>query len=175
MGHSDAIRTIKGVKDARQYTHAFEDTIERIRKGENPDLRPGDKMWRECFVVLENDTDAERSRVYDAIKKMPAYFEPYRTDVKFVDQGELKRNHSDMPHDGLVITRGETGEGNRALVEYRNEWESNPEGTASILVACARAAHRMKQRGQVGAYTILDIPAADFSPHSKEKLLKDYM
>jgi len=175
MGHSDAIRTIPGVKDARQYTHAIPDAVEKIRRGENPDLKPGDKMRRECFVVLGNDTPSERTRVSMAIHTMPAYFEPYETTVKFVDQEELKKDHSDMPHDGLVITRGETGEGNRALVEYRNEWASNPEGTAGVLVACARAAYRMKQRGQVGAYTVLNIPAADFSPHSKEELLKNYM
>jgi len=173
MGHSDAIRGIEGVKDARQYTHAIPEAIERVRKGENPDLFPGDMHWRECVVVAEEGAD--KKRIENEIKDMPNYFEPYKTTVEFVSQEELDKKYSGMPHDGLVIARGETGDGNMAMIEYKNQWESNPEATANILVAHARAAHRLSQEGKAGAFTILDIPAAYLSPRSREELLENFM
>ncbi len=175
MGHSDAIRTIPGVKDARQYTHAKPEPIEEIRKGNSKKLFSRDKMWRECFVVLETDTPEERTRVSEAIKTMPDYFKPYDTQVKFVSEEELRKNHSAMPHDGLVLTVGKTGSGNRAMIEYRNKWKSNPEATGSILVACARACYRLSKEGRTGAFTMLDIPPSHYSPHSRAELLKDFM
>jgi len=175
QGHSDAIRQIKGVKDARQYTHAKTEAIERVRNGENPALAKGDAYWRECFVVLENNTEEERRRVGLKIKDMPNYFKPYQTTVHFVSQSELEKNYSSMPHDGLVLVVGETGKGNRAMMEYKNVWESNPEATGNVLVACARACKRMNKNHQLGAYTMLDIPPAYLSSHSHDELLKDFV
>jgi len=175
MGHSDAIRQIKGVRDARQYTHAIPEAMERVRSGENPDLKAGEMHWRECFVVLENNTEEERRRVEYKIKNMENYFEPYKTTVTFVTQEILNERFSDMPHDGLVLAVGETGKGNKAVMEYKNVWESNPEATANVLVACARACHRFNKEKKFGAYTMLDVPPSYFSPHSYDELLKDFM
>ncbi len=175
MGHSDAIRQIKGVKDARQYTHAITETIERIRRGENPDLRPGEMHWRECYVVLEADNPLERQRVEHEIQTMPDYFEDYRTVVNFISKEELQKSHSSMHHDGVVIASGETSPGIRATIEYKNTWECNPEGTAGILVPTARAVHRLNKEGKYGALRIIDIPPAYFSPYSSEDLTKRFM
>jgi len=176
QGHSDAIRQIPGVKDARQYTHAIPEAIEKVRQGE-ADLTKGDMHWRECRVVLENDTPKERERVRKAIVNDPEYFAPYRTEVHFVEKGELS---DDMPHDGIVVASGVTGEGNPAIMEYKNIWGSNPEATGSILVACARACHRLAKeveagKREPGAYTMLDIPVAYLSPRSQETLLEKFM
>lgn len=173
MGHSDAIRGIEGVKDARQYTHAKPEAIERVRSGENPDLKPGDMHWRDCYVVAEEGADLDR--IEHDIKTMPDYFKQYKTEVHFVTQEELDKNHSGMPHDGVVIASGITGDGNKALIEYKNQWDSNPEATANIMVASARAAYRMKKDGKSGAFTLLDIPPAYLSPHSREELLAHFM
>ncbi|MGR3318898.1 MAG: diaminopimelate dehydrogenase [Candidatus Anammoxibacter sp.] len=173
MGHSDAIRRVTGVKDARQYTHAIPEAMDDVRSGKNPILKPGDMHWRECIVVAEDGADNDK--IADEIKNMPNYFEPYKTTVVFVTQEELDKNHSGLPHDGSVIAVGTTGDGSKALIEYKNEWTSNPGSTANILVAHARAAHKLKKEGKSGAFTILDIPAAYFSPRSKEELLKDFM
>ncbi len=175
MGHSDAIRQIKGVKNARQYTHAIPEAIERVSMGENPDLKAGEMHWRECYVVLENDTEEERKRVENEIKNMPDYFEPYKTKVTFVSQSKLDNVFSNMPHDGFVLAVGETGKGNKAVIEYKNVWESNPEATGNVLVACARACKRMNKNHRLGAYTMLDIAPAYLSAHSGEELLKDFM
>ncbi len=173
MGHSDAIRQIKGVKDARQFTHAIPAAIERVRKGENPDLKPGDMHWRECFVVAEDD--ANTAAIEEEIKSMSGYFAPYKTTVSFVSQEELDGKYSGFPHDGLVIGSGMTGNGNRALVEYKNVWDSNPEATANILVACARAVARLAREGRTGAITPLDLSPASLSPHSREELIASYL
>lgn len=175
MGHSDAVRQVKGVKDARQYTHAISEAIERVRNGENPNLSAGEMHWRECQVVLENDTPEERKRVSGEVKNMENYFAPYKTTVDFVSQSELEEKYSGMPHDGLVLAVGETGNGNKAIIEYKNVWENNPEATGNVLVACARACHRFKKEHKTGAYTMLDIAPAYLSPRSHDELLKDFM
>ncbi len=173
MGHSDALRTIPGVRDARQYTHAVESAVDRVRAGENPEFEPGDMHTRECFVVL--DAGADPAAVEAAIKSMPGYFAPYRTTVHFVSQDELDTRYRGFPHDGCVVAAGVTGGEHAATVEYRCKWESNPEATANVLVAHARAAVRLKAEGKTGAFTILDIPPAYFSTHSRADLLKKFM
>jgi diaminopimelate dehydrogenase len=173
MGHSDAIRRIPGVQDGRQYTHAEPAAIEEVRSGSNPQLRAGQMHWRECFVVLKEGADA--GKVEKAICTMPNYFAPYRTVVNFVSQEELNERFGGFPHGGSVIAAGKTADGSPARVEYHCDWGSNPAATASVLVAHARAAVRMKKEGRKGALTILDIPAAYFSPLGREALLKQYM
>ena len=173
MGHSDALRTIEGVVDARQFTHAVPEAIEKVRRGENPEFTPGDMHTRECFVVAAPGADQEK--ITREIINMPGYFAPYRTQVHFVSAEELAEKYSGFPHDGLVVAAGVTGSGNPARVEYRCQWGSNPEATANILVAHARAAVRLAGEKRAGAFTILDIPPAYFSPLSKEELLKKWM
>ncbi len=172
QGHSDAIRQIQGVKDARQYTHAVPEAIEQAKKGKS-DLKVGERVWRECFVVLDetSDYDLGRKAITKAIKQMPSYFKNYRTEVNFVSQKELERVHSDMPHDGVVIAATQDGRN----IEYACKWPSNPNGTAGILVACARAVHRFYNKGKTGAITMLDVPPALYSTYSKEDLLRDFM
>ena len=174
MGHSDAARQVKGVKDARSYTHAIPKTIRRAREGATT-IEPREMHRREVYVVLEKGVDEEKVR--QEIVNMPNYFAPYKTVVKFISEEEMKRKHSKMPHNGVVIVSGKTGQGanNSALIEYRNQWESNPEATGNILVACARAAYRLKKDGKTGAFTMLNIPPAYYSIHSREELLKDFM
>ena len=173
MGHSDALRTIPGVKDARQYTHAISEAIEKVRRGENPAFQPGDMHTRECFVVLEEGADKEK--IAETIRTMPGYFAPYRTTIHFVSQEYLDTKCAGFPHDGLVVAAGVTGAGNSARVEYRCQWGSNPEATANVLVAHARAVIRLAAEGRKGAFTILDIPASYFSLLSREELLKHWM
>lgn len=173
MGHSDALRTIRGVKDARQYTHAIPEAIEKIRRGENPVFAPGDMHTRECFVVLEEGAD--KDAVAAEIRSMPGYFAPYRTEINFVSQEFLDEKCAGFPHDGLVVAAGTTGKGNPARMEYRCQWGSNPEATANVLVAHARAAARLAKEGRSGAFTILDIPPAYFSLHDRQELLAHYM
>lgn len=159
--------------DARQYTHAKPETMSKVRAGQNPELQPGDLHWRECVVVLANG--ANPTEVERQIKEMPNYFAPYETQVRFVTQEELDRDYSSMPHDGVVIAAGETSPGNKALIEYRVRWDSNPDGTAGIMVASARAAYRLNRKRETGAFTILDIPPAYLSPRSREELLAKFM
>ncbi|MBE6379311.1 MAG: diaminopimelate dehydrogenase [Lentisphaerae bacterium] len=173
MGHSDALRTIKGVADARQFTHAVTESIDKVRKGENPAFDAGDMHTRECFVVLEEGADA--AAIEAEIKAMPGYFAPYKTTVNFVSQEELNSKYSGFPHDGCVVAAATTGNGNPATVEYRCKWGSNPEATANVLVAHARAAVRMNKNGDIGAKTILDIPPKMLSPLKYEELLKKFM
>ncbi len=174
MGHSDALRTIPGVKDARQFTHAVVEAIDQVRNGANPDYLPGDMHTRECFVVLKDGADA--AAIEATIKSMPGYFEPYKTTVNFVSQEELDSKYSGFPHDGCVVASSTTGaDKNPARVEYRCVWGSNPEATANVLVAHARAAARMAAEGQAGAFTILDIPPAYLSSHSREELIAHFM
>ncbi len=174
MGHSDALRTIEGVADARQYTHAVPEAIERIRKGANPDYTPGDMHTRECFVVLKPGADA--AKVEKTIKAMPGYFAPYETTVRFISQQELDEKYAGFPHDGCVVAAGHTGtRNNSAMIEYRCAWGSNPEATANVLVAHARAAARLAAEGKKGAFTILDFPVSYLSPYSHDELMKSWM
>lgn len=174
MGHSDALRTIEGVQDARQYTHAIPEAVEQVRRGENPDFQPGDMHTRECFIVAKPGADLEKIR--KTVVEMPGYFAPYKTTIHFVTQEELNSKCAGFPHDGLVIASGTTGDANnRANVEYRCQWGSNPEATATILVAHARAAARLAKEGRSGAFTILNLPPAYLSPLDQEELLKHWM
>ncbi len=170
QGHSDAIRRIDGVIDARQYTVPIETALSAVRSGENPKLTTGDKHIRECYVVVEDGAD--KARIENEIKTMPNYFADYTTTVEFITEEEMKKNHSGIPHGGLVIRTGVTGfdKENKHIVEYSIKLDSNPEFTASVLVACARALYRMRQRGMVGCKTMLDIAPADLSPMSPEEL-----
>lgn len=170
QGHSDAIRRIPGVKDARQYTIPVEAALEAVRNGENPVLTTRQKHTRECFVVLEEGADA--AAVEDAIKTMPNYFADYDTTVHFISEEELKANHSGIPHGGFVIRSGRTGwEGeHQHLIEYRLKLDSNPEFTSCVLVAYARAAYRLSQEGVSGCKTVFDIAPAYLSAVSNEEL-----
>jgi len=175
QGHSDAIRRIPGVQDARQYTVPVEDALRRVRAGENPTLSVREKHTRECFVVAAPDGD--KAAIEQAIKTMPAYFADYDTTVHFISQEELDRDHRGIPHGGFVIHTGATGQKgeHRQRIEYALELDSNPEFTASVLVACARAAWRLAQAGSFGAKTVLDIPPACLSPKSAEELRKELL
>ena len=172
QGHSDAIRRIDGVKDAKQYTIPVESALERVRSGENPELSVREKHLRECFVVAEEGADL--SRIEREIKTMPAYFEPYDTTVHFISQEELDREHAGIPHGGFVLRSGKTGlhDETQQMIEYRLTLGSNPEFTSSVLVACARAVARMAQEGMQGCKTILDVPPAYLSPKDGAELRK---
>ena len=173
QGHSDAIRRIEGVKDARQYTIPIEDAMNRVRAGENPELKTGDKHLRECFVVAEEGANIKR--IENEIKTMPNYFDEYKTTVHFITEEELKKNHSKMSHGGFVIHSGETGEGNKHIIEYSLKLDSNPEFTSSVLIALARATYKMNKKGCYGAKTIFDIPPAYLSEKSSEELRKELL
>ena len=172
QGHSDAIRRIPGVKDARQYTIPVDAALEAVRSGSNPELTTRQKHTRECFVVLEDGADA--AKVEETIKTMPNYFADYDTTVHFISEEELKANHNGIPHGGFVIRTGRTGwEGeNQHLIEYRLKLDSNPEFTSSVIVAYARAAYRLAKEGQTGCKTVFDIAPAYLSAKSNEELRK---
>jgi len=170
QGHSNAIRRIEGVKDAKQYTIPKEEAVECVRRGENPELSTREKHLRECYVVLEDGADAEKIK-YEIVT-MPNYFADYDTIVHFVSEEELKEKHSGMPHGGFVIRSGVTGKGTKQLMEFSLNLESNPEFTASVLLSYARAAFRMEKEWGEGAKTVFDIPPSLLSPNSKEELLK---
>ena len=172
QGHSDAIRRIEGVMDARQYTVPVEEALVRVRAGENPDLTTRQKHTRECYVAIAAGADAEK--IERQIKEMPNYFADYDTTVHFVSLEELKTNHSRLPHGGSVIRTGTTGmhHENKHCIEYSLKLDSNPEFTSSILLACARAAHKMSLRGDCGCKTLFDIAPADLSPLPAEELRK---
>lgn len=163
QGHSDAIRKISGVKDAKQYTIPLEEALSAVRKGDNPILSKGQKHKRDCYVVPESGADLEDIR--KQIVTMPNYFEGYETTVTFVSQEELDERHSGMPHGGTVIRSGKTGWNgeNSHTIEYRLDLGFNPEFTASVLIAAARAVHRMNMEGQTGCKTLFDIPPAYLS------------
>jgi len=170
QGHSDAIRRIDGVADAKQYTIPVESALEAVRSGTCPDLATGDKHIRECFVVAEEGADTDR--ITREICEMPNYFADYHTIVHFISAEELKRDHSGIPHGGFVIRTGKTGfEGeNTHVIEYSLKLDSNPEFTASVITATARAAYRMKAEGAAGCKTLFDVPPAYLSPKSAEEL-----
>lgn len=171
QGHSDAIRRIDGVIDARQYTVPVEDAMNRVRSGEAPELTARDKHKRECFVVAAEGADKERIR--KEIVTMPAYFEPYDTTVTFITMEEMKKNHSELPHGGSVIRTGVTGKDDchKQVIEYSLRLDSNPEFTGSVLTCYARAVYRMAQRGDKGCKTVFDVAPADIINVSKEELL----
>ncbi|WP_034444246.1 diaminopimelate dehydrogenase [Butyrivibrio sp. AE2032] len=170
QGHSDAIRRVKGVKNAKQYTIPVESALEAVRSGKNPELTTRDKHTRECFVVLEEGADA--AAVEKEIKGMPNYFADYDTTVHFISEEELLKNHSGMAHGGFVFRSGKTGadKEHNHIIEYSLKLDSNPEFTTSVLVAVARAAQRMHEEGAKGCKTMLDIPPAYLSSQSGEEL-----
>ena len=172
QGHSDAIRRIPGVKDARQYTVPVPAALASARSGENPDLSTRQKHTRECYVVAEEGAD--KALIEKQIKEMPNYFADYDTTVTFITAEEMKQNHAELPHGGQVIRSGSTGEGgkHRHVMEFSLKLDSNPEFTASVLVACARAIGRMNSRGVFGCKTLFDIAPADLSPLTPEEMRK---
>lgn len=172
QGHSDAIRRIPGVVDARQYTIPVEDALNRVRNAENPELTTRQKHTRECYVVAESPELEER--IEKEIKEMPNYFADYDTTVHFITLEELHKNHSGIPHGGFVIRTGKTGKNleNNHVIEYSLKLDSNPEFTGSVLVAYARAAYRLNQRKECGCRTVFDIAPRDLSALSYEELLK---
>ena len=169
QGHSDAIRRIEGVKNGIQYTVPVEAAVDQVRSGSEPELTTRQKHLRECYVVAEEGADKEA--IEEAIKTMPNYFDEYDTTVTFITEEELKENHSKMPHGGFVIRTGETGcEGNKHVIEYSLKLDSNPEFTGSVLVAYARAAHRLSKKGESGARSVFDIAPAMLSQMTPEEL-----
>ena len=175
QGHSDAIRRIDGVVDAKQYTIPVESALEKVRNGETPDLTAREKHKRECFVVVKDGAD--KDKIESEIKNMPNYFADYDTTVHFISLEELKRDHSGIPHGGFVIRSGKTGlnKENTHVIEYRLKLDSNPEFTSSVLVACARACYKMNKDGLKGAKTILDIPPIYLSPIDREEVIKNML
>ena len=172
QGHSDAIRRIKGVVNAKQYTLPLEAAIEAVRRGEAPELSTRDKHRRQCFVVAEEGAD--KAQIEQEIKTMPNYFADYDTEVHFITEEELEKNHPGLPHGGIVLRHGKTGLDNEHdhVIEYKLTLDSNPDFTANVLVAFARAAYRLNQEGIAGAKTVLDIPPAYLSSKSPEELRK---
>ncbi|MDD6479038.1 MAG: diaminopimelate dehydrogenase [Oscillospiraceae bacterium] len=170
QGHSDAIRRIDGVIDARQYTCPVDSALERVRGGENPELSTREKHTRLCYVVAEEGADKER--IEAEIKNMPKYFADYDTTVNFISLEELERDHKGIPHGGFVIRTGKTGDNNQNnhIIEYSLKLDSNPEFTASVLVAYARAVYKLKNRGDKGCKTVFDIAPADLSVLSAEEI-----
>ena len=172
QGHSDAIRRIPGVKDARQYTVPVPEALKQVREGKDPELTTRQKHVRECYVVAEEGAD--KALIEKQIKEMPNYFADYDTTVTFITEEEMKRNHMELPHGGQVIRSGKTGLDNnhRHVVEFSLKLDSNPEFTASVLVACARAVARMNDRQIFGCKTLFDVPPAYLSPVDPEELRK---
>jgi len=170
QGHSDAIRRVEGVANGKQYTVPVEEALERVRNGENPELSTRDKHTRECFVVAKEGAD--KAKIETEIKNMPNYFADYDTSVTFITEEELQRDHSGIPHGGFVIRSGKTGwnEEHNHIIEYSLKLDSNPEFTASVIVAYARAAYRMHKEGQKGCKTVFDVAPAYLSPVSAEEL-----
>lgn len=170
QGHSDAIRRIDGVVDARQYTVPIDEALTAVRSGSNPELTTRQKHLRECYVVAEDGADTDR--ITREIQQMPNYFADYDTTVTFITKEEMERDHSGIPHGGFVIRTGVTGKEkeHKHTIEYSLKLDSNPEFTASVLVAYARAVYKAHTRGEVGARTVFDIPPADLSPLSAEEL-----
>lgn len=172
QGHSDAIRHIEGVIDARQYTVPVDEVVERIKNGDTSDYTVREKHKRECFVVAEENAD--KNKIENEIKTMPGYFADYDTTVHFITLDELKKNHSEMAHGGFVIRTGVTGinKEHKHTISYNLKLDSNPEFTASCLIAFARAVDKMHKRGEVGAKTVLDVRPRDLSALSDEDILK---
>lgn len=172
QGHSDAVRQVDGVRDAIQYTVPIDRAMEAVRSGSAPALRAGDRHLRECYVVAE--PGADKAQIEQSIKTMPDYFDEYETIVHFISQEELNQNHSSMPHGGFVIRNGKTGESGHVM-EFSIKLESNPEFTASILVAYARAAVRMAREGISGAKTVFDVPLSYLSPMDRVEQMHKFL
>ncbi len=172
QGHSDAIRRIKGVVDAKQYTIPIDEALNRVRSGESPVLSTKEKHLRECFVVAEEGAD--KGRIENEIKTMPNYFADYETIVHFISKEQLDAEHSGIAHGGFVIRSGKTGD-NTHIIEYSLKLDSNPEFTASVIAAYARAVYKLAQKGESGCRTVFDIPPALLSPKSPEALRKDLL
>ena len=170
QGHSDAVRRIEGVKDARQYTVPVESAIERVRNGETPDFTTREKHTRVCYVVAEDGADKER--IEKEIKSMPNYFDEYDTTVYFISEEEMKKNHSKLPHGGVVIGSGSTSEENKQVVEFSLKLDSNPEFTSSVLIAYGRATYRMNKNGESGYRNFSDVPLKYLSPMDYEDIIK---
>ena len=170
QGHSDAIRRIKGVKDARQYTIPVEEAVSRVRNGERPELSTRDKHTRECFVVIE--AGADKQAIENEIVNMPNYFKDYNTTVHFISEEEMKRNHTGLPHGGFVLRSGVTGfdKENKHIIEYSLKLASNPEFTGSVIAAYARAAYKLAKEGASGCKTVFDIAPVYLSALSDEEL-----
>ena len=171
QGHSDAIRRIEGVADARQYTIPIDSAVQAVREGKMPKFTTAQKHERECFVVVKEGAD--KARIEHEIKTMPNYFADYNTTVHFISKEEMQEKHSALPHGGVVIRTGVTGQGaHKHVIEYSLKLDSNAEFTSSVLLACARAAYRLNQEGAAGCKTMLDIPPAYLSAESRETLMK---
>ena len=175
QGHSDAIRRVEGVKDAKQYTIPVESALEAVRSGNNPQLTTREKHTRECYVVPKEGADLQK--IESEIKNMPNYFADYDTTVHFISEEELKKNHSAIPHGGFVLRTGVNGMNreNKHLIEYQLKLDSNPEFTSSVLIAYARAAYRMNKEGMYGCKTVFDVAPAYLSPLSGEELRKNLL
>lgn len=173
QGHSDAIRRIKGVADAKQYTVPIEKALKKVRSGENPEFTTREKHLRVCYVVSEKGADD--AKIENEIKTMPNYFDEYDTEVNFITQEDLEQNHSGMPHGGYVIRTGHSKTGNNQRMEFILELGSNPEFTSSVLVAYARAVKKMADEGKTGCITVFDVPLAMLSQKSGEELRKELL
>ncbi len=173
QGHSDAIRRIEGVADAKQYTVPIPAALDSVRRGENKEFTTREKHRRVCYVVAKEGADL--AKIEKEIVTMPNYFADYDTEVNFITQEELNRDHAGLPHGGFVIRSGESAAGTKQKVEFSLELGSNPEFTSSVLVACGRAVARMARRGIVGAVTIFDLPVGALSPLSADQLRKEYL
>lgn len=173
QGHSDAIRRVPGVKNGVQYTIPSDEAVAKVRSGSNPTLTTREKHLRDCYVVAEEGADLKA--IEQAIVSMPNYFSDYDTTVTFISEEELKANHSAMPHGGLVFRSGKTGASSTQIIEFGLKLDSNPEFTASVLVAYARAAAKLAKQGQTGAKTVFDIPFGLLSPKSPEQLRKELL
>ena len=175
QGHSDAIRRVEGVLDGKQYTVPVQASLDSVRSGENPVLTTREKHTRECYVVAEEGAD--KDRITKEIKEMPNYFADYDTTVNFITQEELLEKHAGIPHGGFVIRSGKTGKNleNTHIIEYSLKLDSNPEFTASVIVAYARAAYRMNSEGMSGAMTVFDVAPKYISPMSNEEMRKSLL
>ena len=175
QGHSDAIRRIEGVIDARQYTIPKDEALEAVRSGSNPELSTRDKHLRECFVVASDNAD--KKKIENEIKTMPNYFADYDTIVHFISMDEMKKNHSGIAHGGFVIRSGKTGweNENTHIIEYSLKLDSNPEFTSSVIAAYARAAYKLANKNDFGCKTVFDIPPALLSPLSNEEIRKNLL
>ena len=170
QGHSDAIRRVEGVLDGKQYTVPVDEALAAVRSGINPTLTTREKHTRECYVVAKDGAD--RALIEKTIKEMPNYFSDYDTTVNFISQEELNQNHAGIPHGGFVIRSGKTGKDleHTHIIEYSLKLDSNPEFTASVIVAYARAAYRMNKEGMKGAATVFDVAPKYLSPLSCEEM-----
>lgn len=173
QGHSQVLKSIDGVKYGVQYTVPIEETLESIRQGNNPELKPEEMHKRICYVVSEDDN--ENNRIENEIKNIPSYFLGYETEVNFITEEEYFKNHTNMPHGGVVIHSGKTSKEHSHTMEFKLNLENNPEFTSAVLVAFARACYRLSKENKFGAYTIFDIPLSYISPYSIYDLRKNIL